>query len=164
MVEGGIKNGSGSTTMTGRLTDENLKGLDDLQEADEYSTSSLPLSDLGGDQQFEDEPAGSTSNQSFINDISSNTNRHEQEDARRTKKDDVYGSEGDLLWKALVVSLLTMIGTAAGFVFLYGLIEGDVETTSKVSLLSGLKHGDKKMLSRLNGIRWCGSAAITHIQ
>jgi hypothetical protein len=47
---------------------------------------------------------------------------------------EMYGSQGDLLWKALVVTLLVLIGTAAGFVFLYGLIEGDVETTNLVSL------------------------------
>jgi hypothetical protein len=47
---------------------------------------------------------------------------------------EMYGNQGDLLWKALVVTLLVLIGTAAGFVFLYGLIEGDVQTTNLVSL------------------------------
>jgi hypothetical protein len=48
---------------------------------------------------------------------------------------ELYGNQGDLLWKALVVTLLVLIGTAAGFVFLYGLIEGDLETTALVSRL-----------------------------
>lgn len=121
-----------TTKMTGALTDANLRSLHDLQEGDEYSAgSSLPLSDIQDQSQFKDEPHSvvSSSKRSLLNE--SSAGHHQGLTARR--KDDLYGSEGDLLWKALVISLLTMIGTAAGFVYLYGLIQGDLDTTGKVS-------------------------------
>ena len=49
------------------------------------------------------------------------------------KNESVYGDKGDLLWKTLVVTLLLFIGTAAGFVYLYGLVLGDVQSTNLVS-------------------------------
>ena len=132
-MEAGHKSVSSSTTMTGVLTDENLKSLDDLQEGDEYSASSFPLSDIEDEtvtRGFHDEPVSIATSHSKRSMLDSSNNN--QQGLTMRKKEDLYGSEGDLLWKALVITLLTMIGTAAGFVYLYGLIQGDVETTAKV--------------------------------
>lgn len=134
-MKGGHKSGSSNaTTMTGLLTDENLKNLDDLQEGEEeYSESSIPLSDIEPTE-FRDEPVSVTTSYSKRSLLDSSGNQNGI--AMRKKDELLYGSEGDLLWKALVVTLLTMIGTAAGFVYLYGLIQGDVETTAKVSTVA----------------------------
>ena len=42
---------------------------------------------------------------------------------------------GDLVWKALMVLLLGLIGAAAGFAYIYGLVSRDEKVTAKVSLL-----------------------------
>jgi hypothetical protein len=89
--------------MTG-LSDQALKSMDDVQEGDECSTSSLAYSDINNKNErrgeFADEPSGSFSKRSASVMDGGNNNPNAR------KKDDVYGSEGDLLWKALVVTLL----------------------------------------------------------
>ncbi|CAB9500970.1 Receptor-type guanylate cyclase gcy [Seminavis robusta] len=140
--------------INGPLTVENLGKLDDLQEEslrdidmDERSTSSLPAS-----EEFQDE-AGT---QSGMETGSRGSGSNSSKPLLRWNKGvegDMYGAEGDLLWKALVVTLLTMIGTAAGFIYLFGLIEGDVQTAERFQTYAvQLQHRGPDQAKGINGL------------
>ena len=103
-------------------SNDGASGVDDV-----HSTSSLMIQ---GDRFYDETPSSRSGSRH-----SRRSTKSKRQEERRKKRQGIYGSEGDLLFKGLVVSLLVMIGTAAGFVFLFGLIQGDLETTEKVRRL-----------------------------
>jgi len=104
-------------------------GLSGLSSAEiEYSTSSISEGQLGNHTHA----SGDFRDHNEYGSEIGTSKRSGVSETGKKVEENMYGAEGDLLYKGLVVALLVMIGIAAGFVFLYGLISGDLSSAAKV--------------------------------
>ena len=99
-----------------------------MRPDDQAEENKLLSTIIDGEDSMNDSGHGSTTSSVHTVSTSKAKEKPEASSSSRTMTE----LAGDIIWKSLIVVLLSLIGAAAGFAFLYGLITRDQLVTEKV--------------------------------